>query len=177
MITDVTDRINEIALEVDLLSARARVWADKVEADSSIPPAEIAVHFLRIKEAHEALDTAITGLYKVYEALDKHILPARIEDSGTDLIRVPSVARSFSVRNMLSASMVDKELAFKWLRSIGQQDLIQETVNAGTLAAFCRNLILEKNEEPPAEAVKLSPYKKIGINKYTPKLAPKGDSK
>ena len=101
--------------------------------------------------------------------LDKHLIPLRLKDAGLDLIRVAAVARSFYVVTKTSATMLDKVRGFDWLRANGQGDIIQETVNAGTLSAFCRSLILEQGIEPPSDIIKVSTYDTTSMTKYRPK--------
>ena len=52
---------------------------------------------------------------------------------------------------------------------IEQGDMIQETVNAGTLSAFIRNMILEQGIDPPEDIVKVSTYSTTSMVKYRPK--------
>jgi hypothetical protein len=144
-------------------------WYEGAKEDGNASVESLAVALYQIAQVHEAIDGNKSVAYNVKSSLEKHLLPERLEAQGLDMIRVPSIARSFSIRNNLSATMVDKDLAFAWLRELGQGDIITETVNAGTLGAFCRNLLLEVGTEPPPEAVKLTPYKSISVVKYTPK--------
>jgi hypothetical protein len=164
-----TAAIIEWTASLRLAADEIENWLNTVSTDSSVPPQDIALGMFSVAEAHDAIEDIKSRLYGVKNALDKHVLPQRLEAQGLDMIRVPSVARSFSIRNNMSATMVDKTKGFAWLREIGQGDIIQETVNAGTLAAFCRNLLLESGIEPPEGAVALRPYKSISVVKYRPK--------
>lgn len=139
--------------------------ADKGQVSTS----ELAIALFNTKEAYGELDEAVKLIYHQVERINKGLLPKRLRDSDTDGLRVPSIARSFSIRTQYSASFLDKEAGFKWLRETGNESLITETVNAGTLASFCRNLILEHGIEPPADVVKMSSYDAMSITKYTPK--------
>jgi hypothetical protein len=149
-------------------TAAIEAWVKKISNDSSIPPQDIALGMFSIIGAHDAIESIKLRLYSAKNTIDKVILPERLDAAGLDMIRVPSIARSFSIRNNMSATMTDTEKALAWLREIGQGDLIRETVNAGTLAAFCRNLLLEQGIEPP-EAIALRPYRSISVVKYHPK--------
>ena len=146
-----------------------KVTIEKLRDDPQANAATAARALYAIKEAHAQLDASVKSLYHIRDMLDKIIVPAKMDDEGIDMVRVPELARSFSKQSKLSASFVDKEKGYEWLRSIGQGDIIQETVNAGTLASFVRNMILEDGIEPPEDVVKVSPYNTTGINKYTPK--------
>lgn len=150
------------------VAASAERWLKGVE-EKPPTPAELAKNYWAMKTAFDDLKAAQTRIYNVIDKIDKRILPALMEEHGVDMIRVPELGRSFSVRQMMSASMTDKEGALQWLRDNGHGDLVQETVNAGTLASFIRNLILEEGVEPPQELFKVSTYNKINTAKYTPK--------
>lgn len=108
-------------------------------------------------------------MYHCADKLNRHVLPTILMESDKDSVRVRSVARSFTLKTNYSATLIDKAKGFEWLRSTGNESLIQETVNAGTLAAFCRNMILNEGKEPPPDIVKVSSYNSVTIAKYTPK--------
>lgn len=142
---------------------------DGVRDDPTMRAANAATALFMVKGAHDAVDAAKKAIYKPKDFLDKVIVPEKMEADGVDQVRVPSIARSFSVQDKMSASFVDKEAGFEWLRGLGQGDMITETVNAGTLTAYVRNLILEEGIDPPEDVVKVSQYKATGMNKYMPK--------
>lgn len=131
--------------------------------------ADVAKSFKEITDNHKELDALVKKVYHAKEALNKHFIPKMLEDAGMDLIRVPEIGYSFSIRNNLSASMIDKDKGLDWLKSHGHAELVQETVNAGTLASFAKALMLEEGIDLPSDIFKLTPYKSTGMNKYTPK--------
>lgn len=139
----------------------------------SAAPAAIATALFFMDATHKRLDEMRKRYYHEKDHLDKKVLPAALEAAGTDIVRVPELARSFSLQTKYSASFVDKDKGFEWLRGRGSEDLIQETVNAGTLAAFVKSLIIDEGVDPPEDIVKVSTYQTIGVTKYTPK----GDGK
>lgn len=161
-VRETTEQLNSLLVQIQGI-------VGYVADAGSVQAPETARMLFAVKTAHEDLDKATKGLYHVKDALDKNILPAKLEAAGVDLIRVPELARSFSVNEKTSASFIDKERGFDWLREIGQGDLIQETVNAGTLSTFIRNLQMEQGIDPPDDIVKVSTYKTISVTKYTPK--------
>ncbi len=170
-IDEVVETMRGMADALASLAIDGENWLEDVKNNKTIKPSVLAIALFSLKEAHKRLDETVTRFYHVHNALDKKILPERLDEAGLDSIRVPEIARSFSIRDNTTASMLDKEKGFGWLRSIGQGDLIQETVNAGTLASFCRNLLLDQGIEPPEDVIKVNNYKSISINKYTPKGA------
>ncbi len=151
------------------LAQRSEDYLKQVEEDLTLKPADLAKTYWLVSELHDSLKKQLTRLYHVVNAMDKAVLPRLFEHHGVDMVRIPELGRSFSIRQMTTASMLDKEGAMAWLRNNGHGDLIQETVNAGTLASFIRNLQLEQGIDPPEELFKVNSYKTIGSNKYTPK--------
>lgn len=128
-----------------------------------------SVALFHLSNLHAQIDAITKKIYHMKDLYDKTVVPSKMDEEGIDLLRIPELARSFSRQQRMSASMVDKEKAFEWVRSMGQDDIIQTTINASTLASFCRNLMEEQGIEPPPDAVKLNIYYATGVNKYTPK--------
>lgn len=121
------------------------------------------------KNYYEDVDKQVKRVYHFQDMLNKHLLPERMKEQNSGGFRVPTIARSFSIVEKTSASFLDKEAGLEWLRKIGQGDMIQETVNAGTLAAFCRNMILNEGLEPPEDIIKVTTYSTTSMVKYRPK--------
>ncbi len=167
-ITEIVNALADAKATIQAVATMFSEFNDKAER-GEVATQELAIALFNTKDAHGELDDAVKLIYHQVERINKGLLPKRLRDSDTDLIRVPSVARSFSIRTNYSASFLDKEKGFEWLRETGNESLISETVNAGTLASFCRNMLLEEGVEPPADIVKLSSYDAISITKYTPK--------
>lgn len=162
--------------DITEFTAKLANIADRIEnlLDGDIDKyelADVATFFFQLKTQYEELDRARKKFFHLVERLNKGIIPARMDLAGTDMLRVPEIARSFSKQEKMSASTVDKDALFEWLRDIGQEELIQETVNSGTLASFCRRMMLDEGIEPPEDAVKLTTYNVIGVTKYTPKVS------
>lgn len=148
--------------------ARAEQIHESTEFDS-LEIAEIAKRYWAVKELHDAAKKIITRLYHVSNSYDKGIFPAQLEKRDLDMVRVPELGRSFSIRTNTSASMLDKPKAFEWLRDNGHEDMIQETVNAGTLASFARSLQLDEGIDLPDDIFKVTTFNTVGSAKYTPK--------
>lgn len=152
-------KVNAVIEEID----------QKFRDDPSIELKTLGIALFEVKDRYETLDKAVKRSYHFADGLSKAIIPNRLKDAGIDGFRIPEIARSFSVIEKVSASFLDKDEGIKWLREIGQGDLVQETVNAGTLASFCRNMLLEEGREPPAEVVKVTTYNATSMVKYRPK--------
>lgn len=161
--------LEELAAAAKDVADRAEEFLSDLKDDRAKKPADIARYYWYIKNHYEEAKKQITRVYHVMDSIDKHVLPEALEAHGTDIVRIPDLGRSFSVRKMMSASMLDKDQAIEWLRSHGAADLVQETVNSGTLSSYIRNLVLEEGIDPPEELFKVSTYNKTSATKYTPK--------
>jgi hypothetical protein len=163
------ERIEAVAPKLIAQIEELERWVDQAVDDTTIDMSEVARAFFYARTAHEVMDAVAKRLYHVKNHLDKSVLPARMEANDTDMVRLPDVGHSFSVQSKMSASLINKEAGFEWLRSIGQGDIIQETVNASTLSAFVRSQILEEGVDPPEDVVRVNTYKTISVRKYNPK--------
>lgn len=154
--------------EAQELADRMEKWAEGYKENPG-KPSEVAGHLLKAKDGHAELDKAIKRIYHVKDMLEKYLMPKVLEDEGLDKISVPELGKTFASQTKTSASFWDKEKGYAWLRENGHEDMIQETVNAGTLSAFVRNMMINEGIDPPEDIVKVSTYNTTGITKYTPK--------
>lgn len=136
---------------------------------STVGMSDLLVGYYELKEAYKQLDAARKRVYSTEDMFNKAIIPARFDDEGMDKIQVPTIGRSFYPLQKFSASMVDKEKGYEWLRSVGGEGIITETVNAGTLASFCKDLVKDQGIDPPEDIINFRSYHITGISKYTPK--------
>ena len=163
----------EQAIEALETTCDLAVQAHEATDYDTLEIAELARRFWTLKTLHERADKARKQLYHIVNAIDKGIFPAQLEKRDLDMVRVPELGRSFYSQDKTSASILDKEGGYKWLRENGHEDLIQETVNAGTLASFARNLQIEEGIDLPEDLFKVTTYSTTGSSKYTPKKGAK----
>ena len=151
------------------LSALASDVEKEVNTLSQKPVAEIAAFYFYLKEAHSELEVQRKRVGKNVEFINKGLFPEKLSMMDLDKVQVPELERSFYILTKTSASMIDKERGFDWLRQRGSNSLIQETVNAGTLASFMKDLMVNEGIDPPDDIFKVSTYNTIGMSKYKPK--------
>lgn len=163
--------------KLDKLSLSLLALADEIDGQVAALEKEtdiknVCTAWLRLKEQYGRLDDARKRVYHALDKMDKHVVPSALERAGLEKVQIPELARSFYISVKHSASMVDKDKGIKWLKKSGHADLVQETVNAGTLCAFLREYALETGKEPPEGLFTMNSYNTTGSSKYTPK---KGD--
>ena len=161
-----TERVANAATYLDKVADELQKEADWAKTKGVVP---LLAFYVRLKEGYDALDASRKRIYALLDLLNKVMVPEALESTGLDKVRVPELARSFYILPRYSASLLDKEAGFDWLREVGLGDLITETVNAGTLAAAVKNLVLEHGIDPPEDVVKFSTYNTTGMSSYTPK--------
>lgn len=160
-------RLDEGAIRLDNLADEIEREINELEQNGKAN--DVAAYFFALREAYTKLDASRKKVYAQKDRIDKHLLPAKMEAIDVDLLRMPDLGRSFSKQTKYSASFIDKAAGYEWLREIGSDALITETVNAGTLASFVKNRMIEEGLDPPEDIVNFKSYHVIGVTKYTPK--------
>ena len=164
--TQNTMTLEQLAEAVEATAAVIEKAVEEAENQSLVDAVKV---YWRLKSGYDALDKARKKIYALSDKMDKFIIPSKFEADDLDLIRIPELARSFYPQTKYSAKVADKEKLAEWLREIGQDALITETVNSSTLAGFLKERLLEEGIDPPEEFVQLTTYKAIGSSKYAPK--------
>jgi hypothetical protein len=97
------------------------------------------------------------SLQQEFDALRKHIVPAKMEEMGIESVRIEGVGTlSLAVDAYCSTPADKRQALMDWLESHNAGDLITTTVNASTLKAFMKEQATEGNELP--DMVKFEPY-------------------
>lgn len=158
-LVEISRQVEETAKDLDVL----------VQALEKSPPAEVATAYWMISEAYDLLDTRRKQVYALQDNLNKYTVPTVLQKFDMDLIRVPELKRSFYITPKYSASILDKERAYVWLRANGLGEIITETVNAGTLSKALHDLVADTGKDAPLDIFELKTYNVTGSSKYTPK--------
>lgn len=155
---------------INALAELNRQMTEKTAELKDAALTDLLVEFLDFKNLYEKIDIERKNLYHILDSWEKSIIPTRMREEELDLVRVPSVARSFSLQPQLSVSMVseNKNDAIEWIRT-NKPYLISETVNSSTLTAEIKRMMNEEGLEPPPDLFNVRTYDRIGITKYTPK--------
>jgi len=120
-----------------------------------------------IRDAYEALDEHRKKLHATLEELNRDTIPSMMEEAGTPSLKVECGPNHFRfVRSQrMSASVLDKDGGYNWLREVGQGGIIQETVNAQTLGAFAKRWIQDEGKDLPAEFFKINTMNIVRVDK------------
>lgn len=126
-------------------------------------------HFNDLRLANESIKQAREMLTELAEHLSREDIPdlfavMRDKTGQKPPFVIEGVGR-VTVSHRFSCSIIteDKRVGHEWLRANGHGELVVETVNASTLAAFAKDLLETKGQELPTEIFKVgtSPYTSI----------------
>jgi hypothetical protein len=126
---------------------------------------ELCREFKAVKDAKEAADVIAKELNRRYDFLRLAMIPKRFEDEGLSNIKVDGVGRVQLASDLYAAILPGmKPKAYEWLDDNGRGDIVQKTVNASTLKATLKKMIVN-GEEYPAELFKAEPFTRASIVK------------
>ena len=124
---------------------------------------ELADKLKSAKEEKKSLDAQVKEVNATIDELDKELSDAMAEAELDKFTRNGSTFY-LNTRLFASAQAGRKDALFSALREQGYGDLIQETVNANTLASFVKEQKTQNNDEIPAwlEGV-VNSYEKVSV--------------
>lgn len=160
-------RLEKAAIHLTEIAEILKIETEALNATNNF--AQIFTGFWQTKQAIEALEEATKLLSKHVNEQERGVLPAKLVEAEIETVRVPELGRSFTYNIKYSASIIDKDKGYAWLRERGAGDIITETVNAGTLSGYLKSLVVDEGIDPPEDIFKFASYKLIGSSKYTPK--------
>jgi len=126
---------------------------------------EVIRHFVQLRTANETIKQAREALKEIEDNLSKIQIP----DIARDLKERTGVKPPFkiegigsvSIANKFNCSILDhptegKQIGYKWLRDNEAESLVTETVNAGTLSSYAKDLLENHGKELPEDIFKIS---------------------
>jgi len=164
------DHFNSLARRMEHIAQQARVLGSELkqveseEYDKLTLPQQ-CIAYQRMQEQYKRLDDARKSVYHVLDKISKVTLPEAMESAGVPSIAIEELGKTIYMQTRFSATIKDKELAMKWLREGGYDDLITETVSSSSLTALCKELELEQGISPPEDAINFRSFNQIGAVK------------
>lgn len=134
---------------------------------SSQDHVELIKHFADLRDVNSTIKIAREALAELEDNLSRVDIPDLFalmrERTGQKPPFVIEGIGRVTVSRRFSASMLDKDAGFEWLRENGHGDLITETVNSSTLAAFAKDMQENQGKDLPVEIFKTGamPYTSI----------------
>lgn len=157
--------LNKVVDHLQRTAAQIRIEMNEVIATGD--HVEIIKHFNDTRIAAELVKEARDALREMSDHLSHTVIPdvfdaVRERTGEKPPFTIEGVGR-VSVTHRWSASIVDKEVGLQWLRDNDYGDIIMETVNSSTLAAFAKDLTENQGIDLPPEifTVGTKPYTSI----------------
>lgn len=145
-----------------------KIAAIKAELEEAVKGeeviADVAEYFVLVRRVFDTIETSKKELGKFKEYMSFQVLPDMFEAQNTKSLTTVSGYR-VTIASRLSVKMLDKQEGFKWLREHNLGELIQETVNSGTLSAQVKAMIENEGIEPPDYIFEVSPAPYASITK------------
>ena len=113
---------------------------------SGAPLNDVITRFVEIRDLHARLKAIAAGINQLADHLSYDLVPHAMERTGLTVAHHTLGRIQLEMRT--SATVLNKEGAYEWLRANGKGDLIIETINAQTLGATARELIDAGDELP-----------------------------
>jgi hypothetical protein len=145
--------------KLDSLLERATEDTNEVVERNDIPSA--VAYFAELRDTVKELAEKLSELQKHVDGLSYEILPTMFQNQDVKTIKVKGVG-TVSIVDRWSCSMLSKEQGLDWLRLSGNEGLIQETVNAGTLGAFAKDEV-KAGRSLPEEVFRVSATPHVSI--------------
>ena len=115
----------------------ARTIRDSAEVIERADLPETVAYFADLRDVVHDLAAKTSMLTKHVEELSQEFIPTMFMNQHVKSFTIPGLGRA-TINVRWSASLINKNKAFDWLRSTGNDGLIIETVNSQTLGAFAR---------------------------------------
>lgn len=138
------------------------------QSDQDMNPGEAADMFIAVRESHESMNETRKVLWELHERISNTKIPEIFEKNKVKTVTTTEGHR-VTIATRITASMLDKPGAMAWLRDSGHGDIIQETVNAGTLGSLVKEMIETDNVEPPANLISVKSMLHTSLTKAKPK--------
>lgn len=127
--------------------------------------------YQQIDDVYDAIDKHRKALHALVEGMSRGTIPEMFEEADVRTVTLDDIGRRFTKNMRINFSILEgmKDEAFAWIRARGDEALIQETVNAGTLSTYGKTLMEEEGVELPTDYFKMSTLVYTSSTKVAPK--------
>jgi len=155
--------INSIVMVTERLMPRGES-DNRANKFDGMKPAEVIKLQHALKLTADRLSEATKNLNEEYDYLRKVVVPAKMEDDDLEIAKVEGVGRVNLQSDIYASVPANRFEEFcDWLAENNSDDIIKQTVNAGTLKSFLRGRIRDGLELP--EMAKVTPFTYAKITK------------
>lgn len=127
----------------------------------------LATELHRLRDEKKATEDKVKELNREIEEVDKELVEAMLE-SELQSINMSGFTFYLNTRTFATAKAEGKIELYEWFKENGHESMVQETVNAQTLAAWVREQLDEADELPKEIQPLLNVYEKtsVGIRRW-----------
>lgn len=139
-------------------------FLQKANAARQLPVADMAASYVRLKAYYEEVEEEAKRMKAALDVLKQSILPEALADEGVKTITVhpyrkpgadgPAFRVTASEKLYASAGETPS-LMYEWLQESANGALIKQTVNASSLSALVKEMIVTEGKEPPDGTVNI----------------------
>lgn len=158
-----TETLNEVGFLTAMLANVANmVRADTDDVIASGNHVEVITHYNHLRNVTASIKEAREAIAQIEEHMSREVVPSFMAKESVKTITLVGIGR-VTVSHRYSCSMLDKVAGIDWLKSNGHGDIVQETVNSSTLAAFSKSMLEDEGKELPEDIFKVgtSPFTSI----------------
>jgi hypothetical protein len=142
-----------------------KLYEDTAEAIESNDPIVVATHYSQLRDARELIKDARERLDELETRMSREDVPNVLRANKLPKgIFIEGIGR-VGLSQRWSASIIDKDAGFQWLRNNNHEGLITETVNSSTLSAFAKDMFVNHNLELPEDIFKVGQMTITSITK------------
>jgi hypothetical protein len=118
-----------------------------------------------LRKTKDQLEAELKAVNAEYDFLRHIYIPERFENEGIDNLKVTDVGRvSLTSDIRVAVNAADKDQVFEYFDAMGKGDIVTKTINASTLKAVVKTMILQ-GEEVPENIIKVTPFTRASITK------------
>jgi len=146
------------------LVAKAAVHVDKLRMEGNV--IALVKTMDRVKTLIDQIKAVNGVVNELYDQIRIKILPSVMEDQDVTNIRVDGVGLCY-LADDIQVSQSDKDAVIKWLTDHHFEDLVKESVNAQTLAAWVRRRLeikdIKEADRYPKDLITVKPFTRAAI--------------
>lgn len=142
-----------------------KLLEDTAEVLATNDPVAVGIHFSQVKDTAELIKDAREKLKDLSDRLSQEDVPNVLRANKLPKgIFIEGIGR-IGLSQRWSASMIDKDKGFQWLRDNNHEGLITEVVNSQTLSAFAKDMFVNHNVDLPDDIFKVGQMTYTSITK------------
>lgn len=135
------------------------------EMDTRNSYVELATAMTVAKETIDALSRAQKELTEKYDLLREKVIPEKMEAEQLSTVTLPALGRlTVGARLRVSTKADCKHELKQWFRDNGYADLVTETINSSTLAAWYKEQ-LEAGNDVPEDLLNVYAFQQASLTK------------